>query len=115
MALVFMMLIAILFTAFGTAIASRAVRFSGLPAGDEFSGDADVFSFGRAVSADQCAASCWRWIATCRSAVVRSGRPAGWRLIGVAHFGATMDLAVLSVVTVVLLFVGGYLFSRIQL
>jgi len=33
----------------------------------------------------------------------------------VAHFGTSMDLAVLSAVTVVLLFLGGYLFSKIQL
>ena len=36
-------------------------------------------------------------------------------LIGVAHFGAPTDLAVLSALTAVLLFLGGYLFSKIQL
>jgi ABC-2 type transport system permease protein len=36
-------------------------------------------------------------------------------LIGVAHFGITLDLAVLSVITVVLLGVGSLMFSRIQL
>jgi len=36
-------------------------------------------------------------------------------LIGVGHFGASMDLAVLSALVVIVLILGGYLFSRIQL
>jgi ABC-2 type transport system permease protein len=36
-------------------------------------------------------------------------------LTGVAHFGVATDLAVLSVLTALLLFAGGFLFSRIQL
>jgi len=38
-----------------------------------------------------------------------------YSLIGVAHFGPATDLAVLSAVTGLLLILGGYLFSRIQL
>jgi len=36
-------------------------------------------------------------------------------LIGVAHFGVTFDLMVLSVIAALLLGAGSYLFSRIQL
>ena len=36
-------------------------------------------------------------------------------LIGLAHFGVATDLAVLSVLSAILLWVGGYMFSRIQL
>jgi ABC-2 type transport system permease protein len=36
-------------------------------------------------------------------------------LIGVAHFGAATDLAVLAALSAIILTVGGYLFSRIQL
>lgn len=36
-------------------------------------------------------------------------------LIGLSHFGAGADLAVLSILSMIVLFVGGYLFSRIQL
>ncbi len=38
-----------------------------------------------------------------------------YSLIGIAHFGPATDLAVLSTVTALLLILGGYLFSRIQL
>jgi ABC-2 type transport system permease protein len=38
-----------------------------------------------------------------------------YSLIGIAHFGPATDLAVLSAVTALLLILGGYLFSRIQL
>lgn len=36
-------------------------------------------------------------------------------LIGVSHFGLALDAAVLIVVTIVLMFIGSYLFSRIQI
>jgi ABC-2 type transport system permease protein len=36
-------------------------------------------------------------------------------MTGVSHFGLTTDLAVLSVLTVVLLMVGSRLFSKIQI
>jgi hypothetical protein len=38
-----------------------------------------------------------------------------YSLIGVAHFGPAIDVAVLSTMTALLLILGGYLFSRIQL
>jgi ABC-2 type transport system permease protein len=38
-----------------------------------------------------------------------------YSLIGIAHFGPATDLAVLSTLTALLLILGGYLFSRIQL
>jgi ABC-2 type transport system permease protein len=36
-------------------------------------------------------------------------------LIGLSHFGAATDLAVLAALSMLLLAIGGYLFSRIQL
>jgi ABC-2 type transport system permease protein len=35
-------------------------------------------------------------------------------LIGISHFGLTADLSVLIMVTVILLFIGSYLFSKIE-
>ena len=68
----FMALIAIMFTALGTAIASVLSRFSGIPADHEFSGDADFLSLRRAVSADQ-SAVVLNVAGDHRSAVLRGG------------------------------------------
>jgi len=38
-----------------------------------------------------------------------------WALIGVSHFGIGQDLAILTAVTAVLLAIGSYLFSRIEI
>jgi len=35
-------------------------------------------------------------------------------LIGISHFGLAADLAVLTMVTIILLFIGSYLFSKIE-
>ncbi len=113
MAFIFMALIAVLFTALGTAIASVLSDFqgfqfvmnflvmpifflsgalfplTGLPKVIEFLANINPLSYG---------------IDGLRIA-----------LIGVAHFSVGLDLAVLSVVALAALGLGSYLFSRIQL
>ncbi len=109
----YMILMAILFTAFGTAVASLLSDFQGFQLVMNFL-IMPMFFLSGALFPLTNVPKLLEWIATFNplSYGVDGLRLA---LIGVAHFGATMDLAVLSVVTVVLLFVGGYLFSRIQL
>jgi len=113
LAILFMLLVSVMFTALGTAIASVLSDFqgfqlvmnflvmpifflsgalfplSGLPKLMEIVADLDPLSYG-----------------------VDGLRTA---LIGVGHFGASIDLIVLACVTAALLGVGTYLFSRIQL
>ena len=109
----YMILMAILFTAFGTAVASLLTDFQGFQLVMNFL-IMPMFFLSGALFPLTNVPKLLEWIATFNplSYGVDGLRLA---LIGVAHFGATMDLAVLSAVTVVLLFVGGYLFSRIQL
>ena len=109
----FMILMAMLFTALGTAIASVLTDFQGFQLVMNFL-VMPIFFLSGALFPLTNVPKLLEWIATFNplSYGVDGLRLA---LIGVAHFGATMDLAVLSTVTVVLLFVGGYLFSRIQL
>ncbi len=52
LAFIFLALIAIMFTALGTAIASVLVRFPGLSVNHEFSGNADLLSIRRAVPSE---------------------------------------------------------------
>ena len=111
--LVFMVLIAVMFTALGTAIASVLSDFQGfqmimnflvmpifflsgalfplvgLPRGLDFVARIDPLSYG----VDGLRGS----------------------MTGVSHFGLPMDFTVLSVITVALLVVGSRLFSKIQL
>ena len=113
LAFVFMALVAVMFTALGTAIASVLSDFqgfqlvmnflvmpifflsgalfplAGLPKLMEIVADLDPLSYG----VDGLRAS----------------------LIGVGHFGASLDVLVLSLVAAALLTLGTYLFSRIQL
>jgi ABC-2 type transport system permease protein len=112
-ALAFMALIALTFTALGTAIASVLQDFQGfqlvmnllvmpifflsgalfplahVPRALAFAAGVDPLAYG---------------VDGLRSA-----------LIGLAHFGAATDLAVLATLSALFLIVGGYLFSRIQL
>ena len=111
--IVFMVLIAVMFTALGTAIASRLSDFqgfqmimnflvmpifflsgalfplTGVPRALEIIARIDPLSYG---------------VDGLRSSMT-----------GVSHFGVTTDLAVLSVLTVALLLVGTRLFSKIQI
>ncbi|HXP86376.1 MAG TPA: ABC transporter permease [Bryobacteraceae bacterium] len=113
LAILFMLLVSVMFTAMGTAIASVLSDFqgfqlvmnflvmpifflsgalfplAGLPKVMEIVADLDPLSYG----VDGLRVS----------------------LIGVGHFGASLDLLVLSLVTAMLLGVGTYLFSKIQL
>jgi ABC-2 type transport system permease protein len=113
LAILFMLLVSVMFTALGTAIASVLSDFQGfqlvmnflvmpifflsgalfplvgLPKVMEIVADLDPLSYG----VDGLRVS----------------------LIGVGHFGASLDLLVLSAVTAMLLGVGTYLFSKIQL
>ena len=93
----------------------RALRLSGLPVGDELSGDADFLSVRRAVPFDQPAQS---------NGVIATLDPLTYGVDGLrgalngaaaGHFSASLDLAVLSIIAAGLLAAGGYLFSKIQL
>ncbi len=113
MMLGYMVLMAILFTAFGTAVASLLSDFQGFQLVMNFL-IMPMFFLSGALFPLTNVPRALEIIATVNplSYGVDGLRLA---LIGVGHFGASLDLAVLSGVTVVLLFLGGYLFSRIQL
>ena len=112
-AILFMALIAMTFTALGTGIASLLSDFQGfqlvmnllvMPA---FFLSGALFPLGDAPGPIRIIASI-----NPLSFGVDGLRSA---LIGVAHFGIPTDLAVLAMFTVLFLGLGGYLFSRIQL
>lgn len=113
LAILFMLLVAVMFTALGTAIASVLSDFQGFQLVMNFLVMPIFFLSGalfplmglpKALS------------------VVASIDPLSYgvdglraALIGLSHFGAATDVAVLGVLSMILLAVGGYLFSRIQL
>ena len=109
---VFMALIALVFAALGTAIGSLAEGHAGLPDGHELSGDADLLSLGRAVSAGPSAER------ACRSdthgpTLVRRRRSA----VGAhrrTHFGPALDAAVLIILAAAFVCLGAWRFSRIE-
>jgi len=113
MMLVYMILTAILFTAFGTAVASLLSDFQGFQLVMNFL-VMPMFFLSGALFPLTNVPKLLEIVATCNPL---SYGVDGLRLslIGVAHFGAPTDLAVLSALTAVVLFLGGYLFSRIQL
>ena len=113
MMLVYMILTAILFTAFGTAVASLLSDFQGFQLVMNFL-IMPMFFLSGALFPLTNVPKLLEIIATCNplSYGVDGLRLA---LIGVGHFGAPTDLAVLSALTAVVLLLGGYLFSRIQL
>ncbi|HKM57208.1 MAG TPA: ABC transporter permease [Chthoniobacterales bacterium] len=112
-AILFMALIATTFTALGTGIASLLSDFQGfqlvmnLLVMPVFFLSGALFPLGDAPAPIRIIASI-----DPLSFGVDGLRSA---LIGVAHFGIPTDLAVLAMFTVLVLGVGGYLFSRIQL
>jgi ABC-2 type transport system permease protein len=113
MMLVYMIVTAILFTAFGTAVASLLSDFQGFQLVMNFL-VMPMFFLSGALFPLTNVPKLLEIIAICNplSYGVDGLRLA---LIGVGHFGASTDLAVLSTLTAVLLFLGGYLFSKIQL
>ena len=113
LALLYMMLTAVLFTAVGTALASVLPDFQGFQLVMNFMIMPIFFLSGalfpltnvpRAMS-----------IIAGLDPLSYSVDGMRYSMIGVAHFGASLDLAVLGVVTAALLVLGGYLFSKIQI
>lgn len=113
MAFVYMALTALMFTAVGTAVASLLTDFQGFQIIMNFLVMPIFFLSGALFPLTNVP----RVLAIIASCDPLSYGVDGLRysMIGVAHFGPTPDLAVLSAVTTLLLIVGGYLFSRIQL
>jgi ABC-2 type transport system permease protein len=113
LALLFMALIAVMFTALGTAIASVLTDFQGFQLVMNFLVMPIFFLSGALFPLDGVPAVL-RAIATADplSYGVDGLRTA---LIGVSHFGAALDLAVLSLITAAFVALGGRLFSKIQL
>jgi len=113
LALVFMLLISLLFTALGTAIASLLSDMQGFQLIMNFLIMPLVFLSGAFFPLDGLPK------ALTAITVVNplSYGVDGLRhtLIGVSHFGLLTDFMVLSVVTVAILIVGSYLFSKIQI
>ena len=109
----FMALIAILFTALGTAIASAL---------DDFQGFQLVMNF-LVMPIFFLSGALFPLMGLPKAlSIVASIDPLSYgvdglrvALIGLAHFGAATDLAVLAALSMLLLVIGGYLFSRIQL
>jgi ABC-2 type transport system permease protein len=113
LAVLFMILIAVMFTALGTAIASVLADFQGFQLVMNFLVMPIFFLSGALFPL----AGLPPALAIVASADPLSYGVDGLReaLTGVAHFGVPLDLAVLSIVTLVLLGVGTRLFSKIQL
>jgi ABC-2 type transport system permease protein len=112
-ALGFMALIAILFTALGTAVASAL---------DDFQGFQLVMNF-LVMPIFFLSGALFPLMGLPRAlSIVASVDPLSYgvdglraALIGLSHFGVALDLGVLAVLSMILMIVGGYLFSRIQL
>jgi len=113
MMMVYMILTAILFTAFGTAVASLLSDFQGFQLVMNFLIMPMFFLSGALFPLTNVP----RLLEIVATFNPLSYGVDGLRLalIGVGHFGASMDLAVLSALVVIVLILGGYLFSRIQL
>lgn len=113
MVFVYMILTAILFTAFGTAFASLLTDFQGFQLVMNFL-IMPMFFLSGALFPLTNVPKLLEIIATVNplSYCVDGLRLA---LIGVAHFGAAVDLAVLCTLTAIVVAVGAYLFSKIQL
>jgi ABC-2 type transport system permease protein len=112
-AFVFMVLVAVMFTAFGTAVASVMEDFQGFQLIMNFVVMPTFFLSGALFPL----ASVPRALAAVAAVDPLTYGVDGLRstLTGITHFGVPTDLAVLSVLTGVLLYAGAYLFSRIQL
>ncbi len=112
LALLFMILIACLFSALGTAIGSTIENIQGFQLVMNFLVMPIFFLSGALYPLGNLPKAL---------SVVTSLDPLAYgvdglrqSLIGVTHFGLTADLAVLVMVTTILLFVGSHLFSKIQ-
>ena len=113
MAVLFMVLISVMFTALGTAIASVLSDFQGFQLVMNFLVMPIFFLSGALFPLTNLPKAL---------EIVASLDPLSYgvdglrvSLIGVGHFGAALDITVLSIVAVVLLGVGTHLFSKIQL
>jgi ABC-2 type transport system permease protein len=113
LAIVFMALIALMFTALGTALASMLADFQGFQFVMNFL-VMPIFFLSGALFPLTNLPKLLDWLT--RIDPLTYGVD-GLRnsLIGAVHFGVATDLAVLSIVTLVFLSLGAYLFSRIQL
>jgi ABC-2 type transport system permease protein len=113
MALTFMTLVALMFTSLGTAIASVMEDFQGFQLVMNFLVMPIFFLSGALFPLTNVP----RVLSIVAAINPLSYGVDGLRstLTGVAHFGVATDLAVLAVLTSVLLLVGSYLFSAIQL
>ena len=113
MALLFMALIAVLFTALGTAIASAMTDFQGFQLVMNFLVMPTFFLSGALFPLRDAP---WALQVIARINPLAYGVD-GLRgvLGGVAYFHAATDVGVLAAVTVGLMFFGGYLFARIEL
>ncbi len=113
MAMLFMVLIAIMFTAFGTAVASVLEDLQGFQLVMNFL-VMPIFFLSGALFPLAGIPLVLKLLAAVDplSYGVDGLRGA---LLGVSHFGLTTDLSVLTAVAAVLLVLGAYLFSRIQL
>ena len=111
--LVFMTLIAVMFTALGTAIASVLSDFQGFQMVMKFLVMPIFFLSG----------ALFPLVGLPRALdIIAKVDPLSYgvdglraSMTGLSHFGQTMDLAVLSVLTVILLMVGSRLFAKIQI
>ena len=113
LAFVFMALVAVMFTALGTAIASVLSDFQGFQFVMNFLVMPVFFLSGALFPLNNVPKAL---------AIVASLDPLAYgvdglriALVGVSHFGVAIDTAVLCVVTTALLGAGSFLFSRIQL
>jgi ABC-2 type transport system permease protein len=112
-ALLFMLLMAVLFTAFGTAIASVLSDFQGFQMVMNFLVMPIFFLSGALFPLNNVPGP---------MAVIAAIDPLSYgvdglrtALIGTSHFGMGVDLTVLTVLSLVFMVIGGRLFSRIQL
>jgi len=112
-AIVVMILVAVMFTALGTAIASVLSDFQGFQLIMNFL-VMPIFFLSGALFPLANLPKVLDFLATIDplSYGVDGLRTA---LVGIGHFGMTIDLAVLAIIAVALLGTGSYLFSRIQL
>jgi ABC-2 type transport system permease protein len=113
MAILFMLLISVMFTALGTAIASVLSDFQGFQLVMNFLVMPIFFLSGALFPL----AGLPKVMAIVADLDPLSYGVDGLRgsLVGIGHFGASLDVLVLSLVTAALLSAGTYLFSRIQL
>ncbi|HEX5431556.1 MAG TPA: ABC transporter permease [Bryobacteraceae bacterium] len=112
-AVVFMVLVAIMFTALGTAIASVLSDFQGFQLIMNFLVMPIFFLSGALFPLDGLP----KLLTVIASVDPLTYGVDGIRaaLVGIGHFGVSLDLAVLAIIAAAFLSAGGYLFSRIQM